>query len=79
MYVHVHVLLYIGPDRPNVTVPKVVVAGIHQSVKVSCSVQETADFGENSQFELEWKGVSEQIHTIHIIWCIQHGYFTSAK
>ena len=59
---HTSVYVRVGPDRPNLTVPKVVVAGIHQSVKIRCSVQEAADVDESSGFELEWKGVSE-FHT----------------
>ena len=45
-----------GPDRPYVTVPGIVVAGMHQSVTISCSVQATA-YVDNSELELKWKVV----------------------
>ena len=51
-----------GPDPPNITVPKVVVTGVHQNVQISCTVQETASVGENSQFDLRWMLVSEWSH-----------------
>lgn len=61
---------YTGPDPPNISAPKVVVTGIHQSVRVSCSVQETAKVGENSEFELEWKGVRLLLYKNLVIWMI---------
>ena len=39
------------------TVPGIVVAGMHQSVTISCSVQATAYVDSSSELELKWKVV----------------------
>ena len=63
---------YTGPDPPNISVPKVVVTGVHQNVRISCTVQETASVDENSQFELKWTFVSERLHIEDKPFIIQH-------
>ena len=47
------------------TVPGIVVAGLHQLVTVSCSVQPTA-YIDNSELELKWKVVRRHDYAIQL-------------
>ena len=62
-----YLLLYIcaGPDRPYINVPEIVVAGMHQLVTVTCSVQTTAYVDDSSDLKLNWKMVRCTIQLLH--------------